>query len=106
MKKSELLDTLSSAINSGTVNTLLLHIETPANKNEVTIIQGEQDVKNKIEYIDSAYDESLRLKRNDKVNIKNYSFGDANSVGFESITWALFRQEEDRELTEDAPAEG
>lgn len=100
MKKSEFIKALNGAIKSGKVNTLLLHIETPANKNEVTIVQGEDEVGKKLEYINSAYDESMRLKRNDKVKVIDYSFGDTDKVGLAAITHALFRQEGDTETLE------
>ena len=100
MKKSEFLSTLNGAIKSGNVNTLLLDIETPANKNEVTIVQGEDEVGKKLEYINSAYDESMRLKRNDAVKILDYTFGYIDRVGLAAITHALFRMEGDIETLE------
>lgn len=97
MNKSDFFKKLEDAQKSGKVNTLLLHIETPANKNEVTIVQGEENVKRKIEYISSAYNEKMRLNRNDNVIITDYAFGDASHVGIREITAALFR-DKDEEL--------
>lgn len=100
MKKSEFLSTLSGAIESGKVNTLLLHIVSPSSQNEVTIIQGEDDVKSEITYINGAYDESMRLKRNDSMKIIDYAFGNTDKVGLAAITHALFRMEGDIETLE------
>lgn len=101
MKKSEFLSTLNGAIESGKVNTLLLHIETPANKNEVTIVQGEDEVGKKLEYINSAYDESMRLKRNDAVKILDYKYGDSDFFGISDMAIILFFKGEDIKMEEE-----
>ena len=79
MKEKFLKDYTDKVVN-GKSNLLSLLVTTPANKFEVIMVVGKDDITKKVEYLDNTYSDEFTHQFNDKVIIVDYHFSEASVI--------------------------